>query len=107
LELLKKDIVDKAEKYVKKSVTAKLTQNQFDALVILTFNIGGSSAGFEGSTVLKKVNAGEVDKTVMENAFNMWNKGTVDGKKVELAGLTKRRKADAKIYTDNVYDSTH
>ena len=41
----------KFEKTVNESVTVPLTQNQFDALVSLTYNIG--SGAFKNSTLLK------------------------------------------------------
>lgn len=103
-ELLKSDIKDKAEKFIKDNVTVKLTQNQFDALSAFTFNVGGGS--LKSSTLLKKVNADDTDAAI-RTQFKAWNKGTVKGKKVELKGLTKRRGQEADIYIKNVYDSTH
>ncbi|WP_409246581.1 lysozyme, partial [Acinetobacter baumannii] len=47
----------KFEKTVNESVTVPLTQNQFDALVSLTYNIG--SGAFKNSTLLKKLNKGD------------------------------------------------
>ncbi len=98
-------IKNKAEKFIKDNVTVKLAQNQFDALVAFTFNVGGSS--FIISTLLKKVNASETSSKEITKWFKSWNKGTVDGKKVELKGLTKRRDQEANMYNKNVYDSTH
>ncbi len=70
------------------------TQDQLDAMVLLTFNIGATH--FLSSTVLRrhcaKNYAGAAD------AFAAWNKGTVGGKLVELAGLTERRATEAAIY---------
>ncbi len=43
------------ENAVNGAVKVKLTQNQFDALVSLTYNIGENA--FKGSTLLKKLNA--------------------------------------------------
>lgn len=68
----------------------KATQNQFDAMVSLAFNVG--SAGFTRSTVARKHNAG--DHAGAARAFGMWNKA---GGKV-LAGLTRRRAAEAALY---------
>lgn len=57
--------VKKYIKAVNELVTINLNQNQFDALVSFVFNIGiGSKAtntGFAGSTLLKKINANELD----------------------------------------------
>lgn len=52
--LLKEDLKD-AEAAVNSAVKVPLAQNQFDALVSFTFNIG--VGGFKGSTVVKKLNA--------------------------------------------------
>jgi lysozyme len=66
-----------------------INQNQFNALVSLTFNIG--IAGFKGSTVLKRVNANPNDPSITE-AFKMWkNSG---GKPI----LLPRRIREAKLY---------
>jgi lysozyme len=59
-----------------------LTQNQFDALVSLVFNIGGGA--FRKSTLLKKLNAGDIQGAA--DQFLVWNKGTVNGKRVVLRG---------------------
>ena len=56
------------EAAVVRAVTAPLTQNQFDACVSLAFNIG--AAGFAGSTVVHKLNAGDVGGAA--DAFLMW-----------------------------------
>lgn len=68
-----------------------LTQNQFDALVSFTFNLGEGS--LKSSTLLKKVNANPSDTTI-SSEFLKWNKA---GGKV-IDGLTKRRQAEAKLY---------
>src|SRR3990167_4816773 len=54
--LLRKDIAH-AERCVNLSVTVELLQHEFDALVSLVFNIG--CAAFRGSTLLRKLNAGD------------------------------------------------
>lgn len=74
------------------------TQNQFDALVSFAFNCGldenrnGIAEGLGDSTLLKKHLAG--DYKGAEAEFLKWNKagGAV------LAGLTRRRTAEAKLY---------
>ncbi len=68
-----------------------LNQNQFDALVSLCYNIG--VGGFGGSTILRKLREGDFPAAAA--AFMLWNKGTVNGKKVVIEGLTNRR-ADEK-----------
>ena len=76
---------------VNKSVTAKINQNQFDAMVDLVFNIG--CAAFSGSTLLRKLNAADFAGAAAE--FARWNKS---GGKV-LRGLTRRRQAEADLFS--------
>ncbi|WP_131114308.1 lysozyme [Lichenihabitans psoromatis] len=74
------------EAAVKKAITRAATQNQFDAMVSLAFNIG--SAGFRGSSVVRRFNAGDLGAAA--DAFLLWNKA---GGRV-VAGLAKRRAAE-------------
>lgn len=68
-----------------------LTQNQFNALVSFTYNLGEQS--LRSSTLLKKVNANINDPSI-KNEFMKWvNAG---GKKLE--GLVRRRAAEAEMY---------
>lgn len=64
-------------------IQVKVTQNQFDAMVSLTYNIGGNA--FADSTLLRKFNRGDVQGAADE--FLRWNKA--GGKEVQ--GLTRRR----------------
>lgn len=68
----------------------KATDNQFSAMVSLAFNIG--IGALQRSTVLRRHLAG--DHAGAADAFLMWNKA---GGKV-LAGLTRRREAEAALY---------
>ena len=78
------------EKTVNDSVKAPLTQNQFDALVSLTYNIG--STAFKNSTLLKKLNAKDYQGAA--DQFLVWNKG---GGKV-LKGLVRLREAKRALF---------
>lgn len=66
------------------------TQNQFDAMVSLAFNIG--SAAFAQSTVVRRAKAG--NHAGAADAFHMWNKAGGQ----EIAGLVRRRAAEAALY---------
>ena len=66
------------------------TQNQYDALVSLSYNIG--LGNFARSTVLKQHNAGFYRQA--RDAFAMWNRQA--GK--VLPGLTRRRLDEAAVY---------
>lgn len=79
------------ENDVQRLVKSKLNQNQFDALVSFTYNLGGANLG--KSTLLKKVNANPNDLTIRAE-FDKWiNAG---GKPYK--GLIRRRKAEADLY---------
>ena len=80
-------------------VTAQLSQNQFDALVIFVFNIGIN--GFSSSAVLKLVNdpTAETVHKDLESAWKAWNKS----QGIVNAGLVNRRNAEWNIYSKNIY----
>lgn len=84
---------------VEKALRVKVNQNQFDALVSFAYNVG--TGGMAGSTLLKKINASINDSATITTWFGVWNKGTVNGKKVELKGLTLRRKREADLFLNN------
>lgn len=84
-EILSRDLKD-VEKAVFKGLKVPVTQNQFDALVSLAFNIGNTA--FTKSTLLEKLNAG--DRAGAADQFLVWNKD--NGKVVQ--GLVNRRKSE-------------
>ena len=79
------------EQYVDSYCVDTITQNQFDALVSFCYNVG--PANLKSSTLLKKVNANPNDPTIRAE-FLKWNKA--GGR--ALAGLTRRRTAEADLY---------
>jgi lysozyme len=101
-QLLASDLVE-AENAVSRLVKVPLSDNQFGALVSFTFNVGTSA--FAGSSLLKKLNAGDYEAEPAELA--KWNKGTVNGKKVVLPGLTNRRAAEAGIWATGAHVSSN
>ena len=78
------------ENAVNKYVTYSINQNQFDALVSFAYNCGNGA--LKTSTLLKKLNAGDVRGAA--NEFLRWNKA--NGK--VLNGLTRRREAEKKLF---------
>jgi lysozyme len=76
---------------VRREVKTILTDNQFSALVSIAYNIG--IGNLQKSTLLRKVNFNPNDPSI-RTEFIKWNKA---GGKV-LAGLTRRREAEAKLY---------
>jgi len=76
-------------------VTVPLTQNQYDALTSFIFNLGAGA--FKSSTLLKKLNKSLYDE--VPEQFMRWNKARVKGKLTPLAGLTRRRAAEAALFS--------
>lgn len=98
-EALLRGDLDDAETDVGRFIDADLKQWEFDALVSFTFNVGGGA--LSKSTLRRKLNAG--DRPGAAEEFLRWNKATVGGKKVELAGLTRRRRSERHLFlTDEV-----
>lgn len=91
--LLIEDLTKTAQA-VDKLVTVSASGRQRDALVSFAFNVG--VAALAGSTLLRKLNAGDYDGAAAE--FLKWDKATVKGKKVSLPGLTSRRAAERKLF---------
>ena len=101
--LIRQDVA-KYEKTVNKSVKVPISQNQFDALVSLCYNIGPGA--FAQSTVVRKLNAG--DYKGAQEAFMMWNKVQIKDKKtgknvkVESKGLSNRRRQEASLFGSDI-----
>jgi len=76
---------------VNTAIHPPMSQNEFDALVCLCYNIG--TTGFATSTLVKLFNAG-VTKNEISRQFLRWDKA--GGK--PLAGLTRRRKAEMTLF---------
>jgi len=88
-KLLRADVF-KFEEYVADNVMVNLTQNQFDALVTWTFNLGVGN--LRNSTMLKKLN--NADYTSVPFEMKRWNKA--GGK--TLDGLVRRRQAESLLF---------
>ncbi|HLL72723.1 MAG TPA: lysozyme [Pyrinomonadaceae bacterium] len=87
--LLRADVMDKCRD-VDSLVKVSLNDNQYAAIVSFTFNLGVGN--LKQSTLLKKLNAGDFEGAA--NEFRKWNKA---GGRV-LAGLTRRREAEAALF---------
>lgn len=87
--LLVKDL-ERFEEGVDELVTVHLDQDEFDALVAFSFNVG--LGNLKTSTLLRRLNAKDYASAASE--FRKWNKG---GGKV-LPGLVKRRAAEAALF---------
>jgi lysozyme len=89
LMLLTKTVA--AYEHTVNTVGVELTQNEYDALVSLCYNIG--SGNFVSSTLVKMLKAGE-PKSEVAKQFLRWDKA--GGK--PLAGLSRRRNAEAELF---------
>jgi lysozyme len=89
-EMLLLEDVEVFEESVNKLVEVPLEQNQFDALVSWTFNLG--STNLKNSTLLKVLNNKDYEGVPAQ--IKRWNKA---GGKV-LQGLIRRREAEALLF---------
>jgi GH24 family phage-related lysozyme (muramidase) len=98
LNLFKNDLAPYNQK-VSLLVKVSILQHEYDALVILAYNIG--RAAFASSSVLKLVNdpSAVTPYISLEKAWMAWNKS--QGK--YMKGLANKRQAEWKIYSKNIY----
>lgn len=89
-ELLDKSLV-RYEDAVNKALKVKVSQNQYDALVSICYNIG--TGGLTKSTFMKRVNNGESAARIAQ-AIMMWNKPK------EIIG---RRAKEVDLYNKGLY----
>lgn len=104
-ELLLKDM-NKTAAQVYRLLRREPTQDQFDAMVSMAFNTGvGKADGIKGdfadSTLLSYYEQGKDQLAAAE--FGKWVYGRVNGKMVALAGLVRRRKAEASLYLTGTF----
>ena len=96
--LLSQDINIEGEGPVNRNIKVKLTQEQFDALVSLSYNIG--QGNFFSSPVRKDINK--------ENCFPIaitedFLQHITDKKGNVQPGLIERRNAEAELFNDSIY----
>lgn len=99
IDLLRSDLEDYANA-VRDLVTVPLNQNQFDALVSFSYNLGIGALG--ASTLLKVINGSKNQAGLLRNRkairaeFDKWVNAGVPPK--PLPGLVRRRKAEADLF---------
>ena len=98
-ELLRADIAI-AERAVRDNITVPLSQNQFDALTSLAYNIG--TKNFANSTVVNYINNPNFHSSVypnLESAWKAWNRsqGEISN------GLINRRQNEWNMYNQGIY----
>ena len=88
---------------VKRLIKVDLTQNQFDAIVSLVYNVGITS--FRNSRSLKRLNSGDYEGFV--NGAYHPTLGWVKQKGTILKGLVRRRADEARIFKEGIYERTY
>ena len=87
--LLRNDVQTSADA-IRAAVKVPLTQNQFDALASLAYNIGANA--FRNSTLVRLLNAGDYDGAVAQ--FAVWRNSSGKVNKV----LVQRRADEAAVF---------
>jgi lysozyme len=96
-KLLRDDLLI-SERSVIRNINIPLSDEQFDALVSFTFNLG--SGALQRSTLKQKINSSILlDPEDIEDEFLRW----VRSGNTKLSGLINRRKAEAKLYNYGEY----
>ena len=93
-QMLAEDL-EEFESYVDKLVTVDLEQNQFDALVAWTFNLGPTN--LKSSTLLRVLNEGKHENVPSE--MRRWNKAGDE----TLEGLIRRREAEGLLWENKLW----
>ena len=93
-QMLAEDL-EEFEGYVDKLVTVDLEQNQFDALVAWTFNLGPTN--LKSSTMLRVLNEGKHENVPSE--MRRWNKAGGE----PLEGLIRRREAEGLLWENKLW----
>ncbi|MEB3342783.1 glycoside hydrolase family protein [Okeania sp.] len=84
----------KTARELTKLITVPVNQNQFDALVSFSYNVG--TGAFQGSTLRSKLNQG--DYRGAANEFSRWVNGVVNGVFQPLPGLVSRRADEQRLF---------
>lgn len=84
------DDLEGFESCVQKYVKVPITQNQFDALVSFSYNVG--CGGLQDSTLLAELNAGTLTDKEAQYQFTRWHSSC-------LAGLERRRFTESQLFS--------
>lgn len=82
------------ERYVMRCVLAPMSQNEFDALVSLAFNIGAKA--FASSDVVAGINGG--NRLDAAEAFDHWRRAKIGGRVQIVDALVRRRAAEKALF---------
>ncbi|HZC15436.1 MAG TPA: lysozyme [Caulobacteraceae bacterium] len=91
--LLTYDLVE-VQAAINDLVFTPLTQNQFDALASLVFNIGIEA--FRHSSVLRRINEGAVLPAAC--AMEIWRKADFEGERIVIDALVRRRATEKALF---------
>lgn len=101
--LFEKDIArfeDELQRWLYIDGVTALSQQRYDALLSLAFNLGVSKT--RGSTLWKKMTRDPDDPTIPAE-FGRWVNGRVNGVMKPLPGLVKRRAREAAVWKEGRY----
>ena len=87
---------ESAQQTISSFVTAKINQNEYDALVSFTFNVGPTA--FVNSTLLRLLNNG-ADRKIVAGEFARWVKA---GSDEAVPGLVRRRDAEKTLFLEKI-----
>jgi lysozyme len=94
-ELLRGDLADAVDA-VKRNVKVPLSDNEYSALVSFAYNAGAGALA--GSTLLKKLNAGDYAGAAAEFPKWIWVTDKATGEKSVSNGLITRREKEQKLF---------
>lgn len=104
--ILDKDL-DYFEKFIEENMTAKMTDNQFSAMVSLAFNIGTGNPmatkrkrGFYWSSLRRKFEAGDIDGASKVFLLYCKARDPKSGQLIILRGLQKRRQFEKDLFDE-------
>ncbi|MFA6700960.1 MAG: lysozyme [Thiomicrospira sp.] len=99
IDLLRQDL-KRFEAAVRQAINVSLNQHQFDALVILAFNIGVGA--FKSSSVVKLINDPQYVTAYasLESAWKAWKRS----QGVVMVGLVCRRSTEWNLWKNAIYE---